>query len=237
MNKNIAMENEDGMKEDYGFKAIIFDMDGTLLESTEADYLAWEKIFERYGKKLTYADYVPMLGIRSSDVIKHFLGFTNEDDAKKILVEKFNCFVEVVDEKPVQSVPFAGNILKAAFLSPLKVGLATSSRKEKMNLLLTQLQFIEYFDAIVTGEEVFNSKPAPDIFLKAAERLGILPKDCLVVEDGPIGVTAAKKAGMKCLAITATTPREKLAEADLVIDTYKDVDLFEICRRISKSEN
>lgn len=231
------MTNEDSIKERYGFKAIIFDMDGTLLESTEADYLAWEKIFERYGKRLNYADYVPMLGIRSADVIKHFLGFTNEDDAKRILVEKFNCFVEVVNKKPVKPVPFADIILKAAFLSPLKVGLATSSRKEKMNLLLTQLQFIQYFDAIVTGEEVFHSKPAPDIFLKAAERLGILPEDCLVVEDGPIGVTAAKKAGMKCLAITATTPREKLSEADLVIETYEDVDLLEICSRIKKSEH
>lgn len=219
---------------DYGCKAIIFDMDGTLLESTEADYLAWKKIFERYGKQLSYPDYVPILGIRSKDVITRFLGFTNEEDVRRILVEKFNCFVEVTIEKPVQPVPFSGNFLQSVFHSPLKVGLATSSRKEKMNLLLTQLGFKQYFDAIVTGEEVENSKPAPDIFLKAAARLGINPKDCVVVEDGPIGVSAAKKAGMKCIAITATTPAEKLGEADLIITSYQDVDLYEICRKLKE---
>ncbi len=216
----------------YGFKAIIFDMDGTLLESTEADYFAWKKVFERYEKTLTYQDYVPILGIRSKDVITRFLGFTNDEDVRRILVEKFNCFVEVANEKPVQSVPYSGEFLKAVFVSPLKVGLATSSRKEKMNLLLTQLGFIEYFDAIVTGEEVDNSKPAPDIFLKAALRLGIDPAECIVVEDGPVGVSAAKKAGMKCVAITATTPAEKLVQADLIISTYQNLDLLEICKKL-----
>lgn len=213
----------------FGFKAIIFDMDGTLLESTEGDYLAWKKIFERYGKQLSYSDYVPILGIRSKDVITRFLGFTNEEDVKRILVEKFNCFVEVTNEKPVQAVPFAGKFLQSAFHSSLKVGLATSSRKEKMHLLLTQLGFKQYFDAIVTGEEVENSKPAPDIFLKAANRLGIAPQDCIVVEDGPIGVSAAKKAGMKCIAITATTPAEKLIEADIIINSYENANLHELC--------
>ena len=213
-------------------QAIIFDMDGTLLESTEADYLAWEKIFERYDNKLTYEKYVTMLGIRSADVIRDFLGFTDAGDVSRILVEKFNCFVEVVNEKPVKPVDSADKILKAAHASHLKVALATSSRKEKMQLLLTQLDFLQYFHATVTGEEVERSKPAPDIFLKAAERLGIPPANCVVVEDGPIGITAAKKAGMKCIAITATTEPAKLQEADLVIESYDDIDLEELLARL-----
>ncbi len=214
------------------FKAIIFDMDGTLLESTEADYLAWQRIFERYNQHLDYEKYVTMLGIRSMNVITDFLGFKRAEDVRRILIEKFDCFVEVVNEKPVVSVPFAGEFLKAVANSNLKVALATSSRKEKMNLLLTNLSFIHYFDAIVTGEEVHKGKPEPDIFLLAAERLGIDPIDCVVVEDGPIGVTAAKKAGMKCIAITATTPADRLHEADLVIESYEGVELSELLSRL-----
>ncbi|MEJ7682002.1 MAG: HAD family phosphatase [Segetibacter sp.] len=71
---------------------------------------------------------------------------------------------------------------------------------------------------IVTGDEVENSKPAPDIFLKAAERLGLPAKECMVVEDGPIGVAAAKNAKMKCVAITETHSVDKLYEADIVIE-------------------
>ncbi|MEJ7682001.1 MAG: HAD hydrolase-like protein [Segetibacter sp.] len=70
------------------YKGVIFDMDGTLIVSTEADYLAWEKVFDDYGKKLSFADYQPLLGIRSANVIKEHLGITGEEDVKRILKEK-----------------------------------------------------------------------------------------------------------------------------------------------------
>jgi beta-phosphoglucomutase family hydrolase len=214
------------------FKGVIFDMDGTLLESTEADYRAWEKVFNDYGKKLTFEAYVPLLGIKSTDVIINHVGKSGEEDVKRILKEKFDYFVEYVGENPIQPVHAAEIFLKSLANYPIKIALATSSRKEKMNMVLKQLDFLHYFEAIVTGDEVKNSKPAPDIFLKAAERLGLEPKDCLVVEDGPVGVAAAKSAGMKCLAITETHPAEKLQQADLIIDTYDKADFKEICSRL-----
>ncbi|HEX8357580.1 MAG TPA: HAD family phosphatase [Segetibacter sp.] len=215
------------------FKAVIFDMDGTLLESTEADYKAWEKVFNDYGKALSFADYVPLLGIKSANVIKEHLEKTEAEDVKRILKEKFDYFVEWIEENPIQPVLGAEAFLKSLANYPVQVALATSSRKEKMHLVLTQLNFKGFFEAIVTGDEVINSKPAPDIFLKAAERLGVAPEDCMVVEDGPVGVAAAKAAGMKCVAITATHPAEKLQQADLIINTYENADFKEICERLS----
>lgn len=217
------------------FKGVIFDMDGTLIESTEADYRAWEKVFNYYGKSLTYEEYVPLLGIRSADVIVHRIGIAGEDDVKRVLKEKFDHFVDYVGANPIKPVAAAEIFLKSLEPYPVKVALATSSRKEKMTMVLTQLDFMKYFSAIVTGEEVHNSKPAPDIFLKAAERLGLQPEECMVVEDGPVGVAAAKSAGMKCLAITATHPAEKLQQADVVIDTYEDADVREIMERLKAS--
>lgn len=214
------------------FKGVIFDMDGTLLESTIADYKAWEKVFHSYNKSLTYEEYEPLLGVRSADVIRNHLGFPKPEDVKRILKEKFDFFVEYVDANPIKPVHAAEVFLKSLANYPIRVGLATSSRREKMNMVLKQLGFLQYFEAIVTGDEVQNGKPAPDIFLKAAERLGLDPKDCVVVEDGPIGVAAAKSAGMKCIAITATHPSDKLQDADVIIDTYEHADFEEICNRL-----
>lgn len=210
------------------FKAIIFDMDGTLLESTTGDYKAWEKVFNDYGKQLTYQDYVPLLGIKSAEVIRKVLGVLNEDDVTRILKEKYDYFVEYVTANPVQPVDHAEDLLKALQGQDVLVGLATSSRRPKVDMIFEQLGYFQYFDTIVTGNEIENSKPAPDIFLKAAERLGLQPDECVVVEDGPIGVQAAKNANMKCIAITTTHPAEKLQQADMIIDTYEGFELKEV---------
>jgi len=215
------------------YKGVIFDMDGTLIVSTEADYLAWEKVFNDYGKKLTYEDYHPLLGIKSANVIKEHLAITGEEDVVRILKEKFDYFVEVITANPIKAVASAETFLKSLANYPVKVALATSSRKEKMKLVLDQLNFLQYFEVIVTGDEVKHSKPAPDIFLKAAERLGLAAEDCFVVEDGPIGVTAAKSANMKCVAITETHSADMLHEADIVIESYHNADFVEISKRLA----
>jgi len=235
MNEMTASKMDEKNVDTLPFKGVIFDMDGTLLESTEADYRAWEKVFNDYGKKLPYSDYVPLLGIKSADVVEQQLKFTDQEDVARILKEKFDYFVEFVHANPIEPVVGAEIFLKSVAKYPVKIALATSSRQEKMKMVLTQLDFLRYFDIIVTGNEVVNGKPAPDIFLKAAERLGLLPEECMVVEDGPIGVAAAKSANMKCLAITATHPAEKLGEADVIIDTYELADFKEICERLAAS--
>jgi beta-phosphoglucomutase family hydrolase len=215
------------------FKGVIFDMDGTLLESTEADYRAWEKVFKSYNQELPFERYAPMLGVKSADVIRNEIGFADEQDVERILKEKFDYFIDYISENPIKPVFAAETFLKSLAQYPIKVALATSSRKEKMQMVLQQLNFLQYFDAIVTGNEVTHGKPAPDIFLLAAKRLGVDPTDCMVIEDGPIGVAAAKRANMKCVAITETHDAAKLSEADLIIDTYEYASLREIAEKLS----
>jgi beta-phosphoglucomutase-like phosphatase (HAD superfamily) len=108
------------------------------------------------------------------------------------------------------------------------MALATSSRKMKMKLVMEKLDFLQYFDAIVTGEEVHHSKPAPDIFLLAAKKLDLSTQDCLVIEDAASGVTAAKSAGMKCIAITTTHKEEDLEHADLIIHSFKEINFEQL---------
>lgn len=213
------------------FKGIIFDMDGTLIASTQADYLAWKRTFANHGKELTYESYFPLLGIKSADVIKKELHLQGTE-VDKALADKLCYFKEIVETKGIDPIPYAEDLLKAVRKLAVKVALATSSRRMKMQMVMEKLNLLQYFDQIVTGEEVHNSKPSPDIFLRAAEKLKLDPKECIVIEDAANGVTAAKKAGMMCIAITTTHTKDQLSHADLVIDTFKEVDFEKLCHII-----
>jgi HAD superfamily hydrolase (TIGR01509 family) len=130
--------------------------------------------------------------------------------------------------------PFPGvlRLLNALQKGNFKLGLVSSAPKENINLVLSDLDLEGIFDCVVFGQEVSESKPSPQIYLLAAKKLGVTPNDCMVIEDSPLGVKAAKTAGMKCLAITNTHPRQELKEADKVVDSLEDVDLITLLMRV-----
>src|SRR5437763_14054162 len=152
------------------FKGVIFDMDGTLIESTEADYLAWKRLFADYQKPLSYEDYFPLLGAKSAVVVQSRL-LLNEEQTKIALAKKLKYFAEIISQNGIQPVPFAIKLLQQLQQNGVKIALATSSRREKMKMVLKLTNLFPYFKVIVTGEEVSKSKPAPDIFLMAAKKL------------------------------------------------------------------
>jgi len=211
------------------FKGVIFDMDGTLIASTEADFLAWKRTFADNGKYLTYETYFPLLGMKSADVISKELKLKGKE-VDKALADKLVYFEEIMKTKGIDPIPFAEELLKTVRKLPVKMALATSSRRMKMQMVMKKLNFLQYFDEVVTGEEVHKSKPAPDIFLRAAEKLKLDANECIVIEDASTGVTAAKSAGMTCIAITTTHARDQLQHADLVIDSFKEIDFEDIVK-------
>ncbi len=210
------------------FKGVIFDMDGTLIESTEADYLAWKRLFADYQKPLSYEDYFPLLGAKSAVVVQSRL-LLNEEQTKFALAKKLKYFTEIISQNGIQPVPFAVKLLQQLQQYDLKIALATSSRRKKVKMVLKLTGLLPYFEVIVTGEEVSIGKPAPDIFLMAAKKLDLTPSECLVIEDAINGIKAAKNAGMKCIAITTTHSAEMLQEADLIIETYEAVNFQDLC--------
>lgn len=211
------------------FEAVIFDMDGTLIASTEADYLAWRKIFEDYGKTLTAADYVPLLGIKSNEVMKHYLHVEDEDELRDGLARKLVYFNDIITENGIHPIPFADEFLKSLLAYDVRLALATSSRKAKMEMVMNKLGLLSYFEVIVAGEEVKHGKPAPEVFLITAEKLQLQPSTCIVFEDAVNGVKAAKKAGMKCVAIASTHDAGLLHEADKVITTFEGLNFEALC--------
>jgi HAD superfamily hydrolase (TIGR01509 family) len=182
---------------------------------------------------LTYEDYLPLLGIKSAEVVRTILKVLEVDEANKCLITKSNYFNEVVKERGLKAVQGAKEFLEEVRKLPVKVALATSSRKDKMRMVLAAVGFEHLFDELVSGDEVTKSKPEPDIFLHAAKKLGVTAEQCIVVEDAVNGVTAAKKAGMKCIAITTTHTKELLKDADIVIDSYEGSDLRQLVLGLS----
>jgi beta-phosphoglucomutase family hydrolase len=227
------MNEKNELVENILGKAVIFDMDGTLIDSTKADFLAWQKLFSHYGKDLTFSDYIPLLGIKSSQVVRDFLPVNNQEEVEFALTRKLVFFHEIISEHGIYPVPFADVFLKQVKQYNIPLALATSSRRAKMEMVMEQLNLLIYFDTVVTGGDVKNGKPSPEIFLKAAEKLDVLPKNCIVFEDAASGVKAAKSAGMKCVALASHLNADSLQEADLIIDTFENLSFPNVCFQLN----
>jgi beta-phosphoglucomutase family hydrolase len=209
-------------------KAVIWDMDGVIADTGPYHRSAWQRVFRKRGVKFTKEDFRRNFGQRNDTIIRNTLGeqiFQSEIDA--IAREKEETFRKVVRQK-IKPFPGAVELLQSLRKHGFKIALASSAPIENIQLIIEGLGISNYFHSIVTGRDVSEGKPSPQGFLLAAQRLGVEPKSCIVIEDAVAGVAAAKRAGMCCLAITNTHPRESLKEADLIVDTLEAITVNDL---------
>lgn len=209
-------------------KAVIFDMDGVISDTLPIHSEAESKVLLRYGIRISSQEILQEFNAVPDKVMFEILfkRFNHKFDIKKVEDEKWKLFKEMSKNK-IQTIPGSLefiDILKDKFI----LGLASSAPSRIINLVVETLGIKEKFQAIVCTEEVKHGKPAPDIFLRVAEKLQVNPHDIVVIEDAVRGVQAAKAAGMKCIAITTTHKREELRNADKIIDNFKEVNLKEV---------
>jgi beta-phosphoglucomutase family hydrolase len=205
-------------------KAIIFDMDGTMVDNMAVHNRIWIEYLLEIGAEpdpATFNDRTA--GKTSSEIMRMFIDKTLTDEAAiQLGTEKEVRYRNFFQDK-VQPVPGLIDLLRSARTAELKLGVATSAPPANVTFLLGRLGLCDFFDAVVHGEEITNGKPAPDIFLKAADRLNVSPQDCLVFEDARYGVEAAVRAGMR--AILVTTGIDK-AEAHKIPGVWKAIGDF-----------
>jgi beta-phosphoglucomutase family hydrolase len=209
----------------YQIKAVIWDMDGVIAHTAPFHFQAWREAFGEQGVTFTEQEFQKNFGRKNNDIIRAKLGEEVSEDKIKLIAERKETKFRAKVVGKVEILPGVEKLLRIFKDRGLKQALASSAPQQNIQLILGRLKLTDFFNCIVSGEEVSQGKPAPAIFLTAAQKLGGFPNDCLVIEDAVAGIKAAKTAGMKCLAVTNTHPRESLKEANLVVDSLEEIEI------------
>lgn len=199
--------------------AILWDMDGTIVDSKDCHFHAWFQTLAKRGITLEEEVFTTTFGCNNTISLPLYLGHQPEQEVfDQIVHEKESLFLALVLEDS-KLVPGVESWLTITQENGIKQAVASSSAPEIIEQLLDKFGLMPYFEAIVPGAQL-PSKPDPEIYLKAAKKLGRQPERCVVIEDSLAGVQGSKNAGMKCIAVTTTLPRESLTLADRTIEDY-----------------
>lgn len=217
-------------------RACIFDLDGVIVDTAHYHYLAWKRLAHEFGYALTEADNERLKGVsrmQSLDIVLALAGTSVDDQERPMLAQKKNLwFNQYLNEmKPDEVFPGVLSLIRALKNTGILVGLASSSKNAQTVLQLLHLQ--DEFDTIIDGNMIIHTKPHPEIFLLAAEKLGVDAADCLVVEDAEAGVEAALAAGMKCIGIGS---HDTLHRANIVFPRTSDITLSTLAELASTSD-
>ncbi len=210
--------------------AVLWDMDGVLVDSAPYHYRAWKDTFAEEGLALDEATFRRTFGQRNDAIIADVLGpGLPPERVAAIGAAKEQRYRALIARKGLTPLPGALDWLHRLYRRGIPQAVVSSAPRENIEAILRALGMSGLFQALVSGEEVERGKPDPASFLLAAQRLGMPPKRCVVVEDAPAGVEAAHRAGMACLAVATTHPRERLEAAEQVVDSLAGLpeDTFE----------
>ncbi len=205
-------------------KAVIFDYDGVIADSFEANYLAWEKCFAEHNLGgFDRQCFRELFGTGVINVARLILQRNNLAESEDILWAIIHTKSEYVAQfsSHITLIPDLEDFLKK--LSGLKLAIATLNSRSLVEGLNKRFGIDSNFEAIVGIEDALPNETDPKGFLVAAERLGVLPAECLVIEDSPMAAAGAKRCGMKCMALTTNRPRSAFTAADLIVDSYAEI--------------
>jgi len=204
-------------------RAVIWDMDGVIADTAPYHFKAWQEVFRKRGVTITEDDFKRNFGQRNDRITRIVLGTDiSPDELESVATEKEEGFRNRA-KNHLKPLPGAVELIKSLKEYGFLQALGSSAPPENVRLITRELKIESLFQAIVSGREVKEGNPSPLGFLLAAEKLGVEPKDCIVIEDAIAGGAAARKAGMRCLAVTNTNPRTSLKGADLIVDSLKEV--------------
>jgi HAD superfamily hydrolase (TIGR01509 family) len=197
---------------------VIFDWDGVLVDSAQPHERSWELLAAEVGLPLPDDYFLRSFGVKGPTMVAEVLRWTQNPVRCQVLADrKEELFREICVGKGIEPLPGGQALVYALRQAGVPCAIGSSAPRANLDFLLQQFGFVESFDAIVSGEDTIKSKPEPEVFLLAATRLNLSPACCVVIEDAPVGITAAKAAGMKIVAVQTTNPRENLIHADWIV--------------------
>ena len=216
-------------------KAVIWDMDGVIVDSAPYHLKAWQEVLKKRRFNFTEEDFQRSFGQRNDTIIRGFLGkeVTSQEIAA-ISHEKETNFRHRIKQN-LKPLPGVVSLMTALNENGFRMAIASSAPVKNIELVMSGLDVTGCCHVIISDKDVTEGKPSPQAFLLAARKLGANPKNCVVIEDAITGVAAAKRAGMHCLAVANSHPRESLKAADLIVDSLEEVTVSDIERLINLS--
>jgi HAD superfamily hydrolase (TIGR01509 family) len=201
-------------------RAVLWDLDGTLVDSEEYHWLSWRDAMRAEGVDLTYDAFLASFGQRNDRILAHWLG-TDADPSRLVRIGngKESEYRRLAETRGLSPLPGAREWLVRLRDAGWKQAIASSAPRENVETMLRVLELTPYLDLVVSAEDVTIGKPDPQVFLTAARKLGVPPTHCIVVEDAAAGVEGARRGGMRSIGVN---PRARL-DADLYVTSLADL--------------
>lgn len=196
--------------------ALLWDLDGTILDSGECHFKSWQRAFAINGFSLNRDVFYKYFGRNNEASLRLQLGFEPDPNLAKTILNEKEVYFRKIAPREARLVKGVEGWLSSAKMSGYPQAVASSAPMENITTILESFNLMGYFDALISGEKL-PAKPEPDVFLTAAGRINHHPETCWVIEDAPAGVQAAKGAGMRCVAVTTYRSASELSAADAVI--------------------
>lgn len=211
-----------------GICAVIFDLDGVIVDNMKYHRLAWEKFLEKYASWIDIKEFSRHFGKRNEILLEMvFERRLSLKEVKSYGEEKESLYRELYAED-IETISGLLEFLKVLKKKKKKTAVASAAPPVNVDFVLDKTGIREFFNVVLNAEDVKRGKPDPEIYLKTAQMLACSPRSCLVFEDSIPGLQAAKNAGMKVTALTTTYPPAELRDADFIINDFTEVDLDNI---------
>ena len=206
---------------------LIWDMDGVLVDTGEYHFQAWKDTLSRFN--------IPF----DNEIFRKSFGMNNEGLIRSLMGKKYTqeLYLEISSRKEtkfrssisgnVSLLPGVQELLSTAQLAEFQQAIGSSAPLANIKLIIHESMLDDYFQAVVSAYDM-PGKPDPSVFLEAASRLNLSPAECIVIEDSLVGIEAAKRAGMRCVAVTTTNPAKALSGADLIVERCDQISLMEL---------
>ena len=203
--------------------ALLWDLDGVIVDSTGFHYEAYRRLLLEFGHEVDEAYFRrELFGRRNEDILHRLLPEVPQRDLPALAVRKEERYRSLLEGRRLRPLPGAEELVHRLAAAGMRQAIVSSTPRRNIEIALEALGLTGRFETIVSAEDVQRGKPDPQGYRLAAERLGLPPERCVVIEDAPPGIEAARAAGMRCIGVATTRPPDALSAADLVVATLED---------------